>query len=190
MKIQVMIRTGLSVIALASFFLYALAPPAYAADQWEATDTYRIINFTALVLILFFILRKPVANFFTDRIRSIREQLKDLETQKQEAEKKLAEYNEKLSALDAEAEKIISQYQRQGEDARENIMRQAEAAAAKMEEQARKTIAYEFAQAKLKLETELFDSAVEKAEERMKSLITDEDHDRLVKEYLDKVVTK
>ncbi len=182
-------RTGLLLIVLTSFIVFVVSAPAYAAD-WQSTDTYRIINFTALVLILFFVLRKPVANFFTDRIRSIKEQLEDLEKQKSEAEKKLAEYNEKLSALDAEAEKIISQYQRQGETARDNILKQAEAAAAKMEEQARKTIAYEFAQAKLKLETELFDSAVEKAEAHMKSIITDDDHDRLVKEYIDKVVTK
>lgn len=183
-------RTGLLLVILTSFIVFAVSAPAYAAEGWQSTDTYRIINFTALVLILFFILRKPVANFFTDRIRSIKEQLEDLEKQKSEAEKKLAVYNEKLSALDAEAEKIISQYQQQGEAARDNILKQAEAAAAKMEEQARKTIAHEFAQAKLKLETELFDSAVEKAEAHMKSIITDDDHDRLVKEYIDKVVTK
>ncbi len=190
MKFENIARIGLPFVICLSFLVFAISAPAHAAEGWQRTDTYRIMNFTVLVLILFFILRKPVSNFFSDRIRLIKEQLKDLEEQKKEAEKKLAEYNEKLSALDAEAETIISQYQRQGEEARENILKQAETAAAKMEDQARKTIEFEFAQAKLKLETELFDSAVEKAEDRMKSLITDEDHDRLVKEYLDKVVKK
>jgi F-type H+-transporting ATPase subunit b len=188
MKFENIARRGLPFVVCASLMVLALSAPAYAADAWAKTDTYRIMNFTALVLILFFILRKPVANFFTDRIRLIKEQLEDLEEQKKEAEKKVAEYNQKLSMLDAEAEKIIQQYQQQGEAARENILKQAEASAAKMEEQARKIIEHEFAQAKLKLETELFDSAVEKAEDRMRSLITDEDQDRLVKEYLDKVV--
>ena len=190
MKYKNVTRFGFPFIICISFLFLVLLNPAYAAEEWERTDTYRIMNFTALVLILFFILRKPVANFFTDRVRLIKEQLQDLERQKEEAEKKLAEYNEKLATLDSEAEKIIQQYQQQGEEARDNILKQAELVAAKMEKQARRTIESEFAQAKLKLETELFDSAVEKAEERMKSLITDDDHDRLVKEYLDKVVTK
>ncbi len=190
MKFRNIVRFGFLLVICLSFSVFAVSSPAYAAEGWQNTDTYRIINFTALVLILFFILRKPAANFFTDRIRLIKEQLHDLEAQKKEAEKKLAEYNEKLAALDDEAEKIIQQYQKQGEDARENILKQAEAAAAKMEEQAKKTINYEFSQAKLKLETELFDSAVEKAEDRMKTVITDQDHERLVDEYLDKVVKK
>ena len=190
MKFGKIIHHGLPLVLGVAILLVAVVNPAFAAGEWERTDTYRIMNFTALVLILFFILRRPVANFFTDRIRLIKEQLEDLEKQKVDAEKKLAEYNEKLSTLDAEAEKIIQQYQKQGEEARDNILKQAEMAAAKLEAQARKTIESEFAQAKFKLETELFDSAVEKAEERLKSLITDDDHDRLVKEYLDKVVTK
>jgi len=190
MKLDPIARHGLPFFLITFFLLLVIASPAYAGEEWQRTDTYRIMNFTVLVLILFFVLRKPVANFFTDRLRLIKEQLKDLEEQKAAAEKKLAEYNEKLSALDTEAENIIQQYQKQGEDVRDNILRQAEAQAAKMEEQARRIIEYEFAEAKLKLETELFDSAVEKAEERMKSLMTYEDHDRLAKEYLDKVVKK
>lgn len=190
MKFYNIARFGVFVVCLASFFILIFSGMVFAAEEWQKTDTYRIINFAVLVLILFFVLRKPVANFFTDRVRLIKEQLQDLENQKAEAEKKLAEYNERLRTLDAEAEKIIQEYQRQGEDARENILKQAQAAAEKMEEQARKTIEQEFAEAKLKLETELFDSAVEKAEARMKTHITNDDQDRLVKEYLDKVVQK
>lgn len=190
MKLGEKTRLGLGLILIAFLLTLIVAMPVHAAEEWQATDTYRIMNFAVLVLILFFILRKPVANFFTDRVRLIKEQLEDLEKQKVEAENKLAEYNEKLSALDAEAEKIIQEYQRQGEEARTNILKQAETAATKLEQQARKSIEQEFKQAKLQLETELFDAAVQKAEDRMKGDITKDDHERLVTEYLDKVVKK
>ncbi|MFP4452093.1 MAG: ATP synthase F0 subunit B [Desulfobacterales bacterium] len=155
-----------------------------------ATDTYRVINFAVLAGILVFLLRKPVKQFFGDRIRVIREQLEDLENQKQAAEKKLEEYNERLAALSRESEKIIEDYRRQGENLKDQILREAETASGKLEEQAKKNIEREFAQAKLHLETEVFDRAVEKAEEKLKRITTPDDQEKLVQEYLDKVVTK
>nr|WP_269750888.1 ATP synthase F0 subunit B [Desulfosalsimonas propionicica] len=148
------------------------------------------MNFIALVLILFFVLKKPLKQFLGDRIRLIKEQLDDLEAQKQETEKKLAEYNDRLSALSQEAEQIIDQYRQQGENLKEKILQEAQSAAGKLEEQARRNIEMEFAQAKLKLETEVFEKAIEKAEEKLKRETTPEDQEKLVQEYLTKVVTK
>jgi len=51
------------------------------------------------------------------RIEGIQEKLSDLEVKKQEAEKKLAEYDERLSLLEKEAEKIVAEYVRQGNEA-------------------------------------------------------------------------
>ncbi|MCF8111056.1 MAG: ATP synthase F0 subunit B [Desulfobacteraceae bacterium] len=181
-----------AVILLAGVFLITLCGAASAAEEggWMATDTYRVINFVVLAGILIFILRKPVKQFFGDRIRVIREQLEDLESQKQAAEKKLEEYNERLAALSRESEKIIEDYRRQGENLKAQILKEAEDAANKLEEQATKNIEREFAQAKLQLETEVFAKAVEKAEQKLRQVTTPDDQEKLVQEYLDKVVTK
>lgn len=181
-----------NIFLYAGFSLLASAGTVFAAEEggWMATDTYRVINFAVLAGILVFLLRKPVKQFFGDRIRVIREQLEDLENQKQAAEKKLEEYNERLAALSRESEKIIEDYRRQGENLKDQILREAETAAGKLEEQAKKNIEREFAQAKLHLETEVFDRAVEKAEEKLKRITTPDDQEKLVQEYLDKVVTK
>lgn len=185
--------SGLAVVCLAAAaMLLTTAGVAVAAEDagWVATDTYRVINFVVLAAILIFILKNPAKQFFGNRIRTIREQLEDLEKQKQEAENKLAEYNERLASLTRESEKIIEDYRKQGENLRDNILKEAEAASAKLEEQARKNIEREFAQAKLHLETEVFDKALEKAEEKLKRITTPDDQENLVREYLDKVVTK
>ncbi len=162
----------------------------HGGSGWVADDTYRVLNFIALALILFFVLKKPVKQFLGDRVRVIREQLDDLEAQKQETEKKLAEYNDRLAVLSQEAEKIIDQYRQQGESLKDKILQEAESAAGKLEDQARRNIEREFAQAKLKLETEVFQKAIEKAEEKLKRITTPEDQEKLVQEYLTKVVTK
>ncbi|MCK4467949.1 MAG: hypothetical protein KAU60_06310, partial [Desulfobacterales bacterium] len=60
--------------------------------------------------------------------------------------------------------------------------------AVKLEEQAKRNIEHEFKQAKSKLQEEISEKALLKAEEIIKSTITTEDQDRLVDEYLEKVV--
>ncbi len=159
-----------------------------APKGWVATDTYRVMNFAVLAIALFFILRKPVSQALGSRVQGIREQLADLENKKREAEKALAEYEAKIANLDDEAKKIVEEYIQQGKEARERIIKEAESAADKLEEQAKRNIEYEFAQARKRLQEEVLESAIAKAEEIIRQRITDEDQERLVDEYLEKVV--
>jgi len=159
-----------------------------APKGWVATDTYKVMNFTVLALGLFFLLRKPLAQALNGRIKGIKDQLDDLESKKSEAEKKLAEYNEKLSLLDKEAERIIAEYVKQGQEAKIRILEKAELEAKKLEDQAGRNIENELKQAKSKLQEEIFEKALIKAEEIIKSRITNEDQDKLIDEYLNKVV--
>jgi F-type H+-transporting ATPase subunit b len=141
-----------------------------------------------LAIVLFLLLRKPASQALSARIKGISDNLEELEALKKEAEERLAKCNEKLYALDQEAEKIVSEYVRQGNEAKEKILKEAEATAEKLQVQARKNIDHEFEKAKHKLEAEVFKKAIAKAEELIKSKITVEDQDQLVNEYLDKVV--
>jgi F-type H+-transporting ATPase subunit b len=159
-----------------------------ATKGWVPTDTYRVMNFSVLAIALFFLLKKPVSNALSGRIEGIREQLSSLEAQKDAAQKEVAEYTQKLSLLEEEAQKIIAEYEKQGEDAKAKILKEAEAAAQKLEEQAKRHIEYEFKQAKMKLQEEIFEKSLVKAEEVIKTHISETDQDRLVDEYLQKVV--
>ncbi|MBW2739267.1 MAG: hypothetical protein JRE64_10570 [Deltaproteobacteria bacterium] len=155
---------------------------------WVATDTYRVMNFSVLFLGLFFLLRKPISQFFGARIKGIEDQLSELETKKKDAKEKLEEYTEKLAQLDQEGKNIVDDYIRQGNEAKERILNEAESVADKLKEQAIRNIDYEINQAKLRLQEEVLEKAIVKAEEIIKNEITIEDHDRLVDEYLKKVV--
>lgn len=158
------------------------------AKGWVATDTYRVINFAVLFIVLFFILKKPVSQALNGRIEGIKTELEGLEAKKKEAEKKLSEYNEQIASLDREADKIIAEYIKQGEAARERILEESKKAAEKLEDQARRNIENEFNSAKSKLQKDILEKALTKAESLLKDKITSEDQNRLVDEYLDKVV--
>jgi F-type H+-transporting ATPase subunit b len=161
---------------------------AGGGSHWAATDTYKAMNFAVLAIGLFLLLRKPVSQALNARIQGIKEQLEELELKKKAAEDELARYNEKLATLEGEAEEIVAEYVRQGEEARVRILAEAELTAEKLEEQAKKNIKHEFNQAKARLQEEIIDKALFKAEEIIKSKISDDDQISLVDEYLDKVV--
>ena len=155
---------------------------------WVSTDTFRVMNFAVLVIVLVVLLRKPLSQALSSRIKVIKDELEDLEARKKDAEKKLAEYTERLSQLEKEAETIVDDYIKQGNEAKARILKEAESSAEKLKAQARRNIEYEFQQAKLKLQEEIFESSLEKAEEIIKSKFSEDDQDRIVDEYLKKVV--
>lgn len=180
----------------AGFLLVAFAGAASAssaggetvAKSWLNTDTWRVMNFVVLMGLLGFVLRKPVSEALNGRIDSIREELDSLEKEKDAAEKRLAEYEDKIGLLEEEAAKIIRQYTEQGESAKARILQAAAASAEKLEEQAKKNIEQEFKNAKKQLQAEIMEKALENAEELIKKSIKAEDQERLVDEYLEKVV--
>lgn len=156
--------------------------------HWQKTDWARVLNFAVLAVALFLVLRKPASQALNSRIKGIKEELEDLETRKAATEKQLADYNEKLALMEKEAEKIISQYVQQGEDAKARILSEAQVTAEKLKEQAKKNIEYEFKQARQQLQADILERALAKAEKIIAERISDEDQGRLVDEYLDKVV--
>ena len=159
-----------------------------ATKGWVKTDWYRVMNFSVLAIALFFVLKKPLSQALNARINGIKDELETLESKKKEAEAQLAGYNEKLSKLEGEAERLIEEYVKQGEEARVRIVKEAESTAVKLEEQAKRHIEQEFKQAKSQLQEEIFQVALVKAEEIIKAKISSEDQDRLVDDYLEKVV--
>ena len=185
---------------LAMFLVFSIGSLAGAASGgggdaeeahgpgWVNTDTFRVLHFIVLFGGLFFLLRKPVSNALNARVKGIEDQLSDLESKKAEAEKQLAEYNQKFARLEQEAEEIMAEYVRQGEEAKVRILKEAEEAAEKLKIQAQKTIESEFQNARNELRAEVLDRSLAKAEEIIKSQISAEDQEKLVDEYLAKVV--
>lgn len=186
-------------LALTALLLFGVGTPLLASSEggghgaagakgWVATDTYRVMNFAVLFIGLFLVLKKPVSQALGGRIQGIKEQLESLEEKKKAAEAKLAEYDARMAELDKEAESLLAEYVKQGEDAKARILKEAEAAAEKLKEQASKNIDYEFQQAKAQLKNEIVEKALAKAEAIIKEKINSEDQEKLVDEYLEKVV--
>jgi F-type H+-transporting ATPase subunit b len=182
------VAKGILVALVLAGWLLVDSGTAFAAKGWVATDTFRVMNFAVLFFGLFFLLRKPMKNALNARIKGIKDQLDDLETRKKAAEKELARYNAQLASLDQESKKIVDEYIKQGEAAQAKILAEAESAAEKLQEQAHRNIEHEFKKAELALKEEILENALQRAEEIIKSKVSTDDQERLVDDYLKKVV--
>ena len=184
---QVVFFVSTLVVAI-SGIAFAASPGGEVHNNWLKVDTWKVLNFGILAIGVFFIARKPVAQFFSSRAKSIEDEIKELELKKAEAQKKLTEYQAKFKNLDQESKQIVEDYIKQGEEAKTRIIAEAEVQAEKLEDMAKRNIQQAFKSAKAKLQQEIVEKAMEKAEEVIKASISSDDQDKLVDEYLKKVV--
>lgn len=183
------------VTALGALLVLAMAAVAWAsAEGGEAHGLnwkdfgYRIVNFILVVGIIWKLGGKKIAAFFRGRRVQIENQLSDLETRKVEAEKRLKTIEASIANLDAEKRQIIEEYRKQGEALRDSIVAAAEDKAVQIKAQAAVTAEQETKLAVERLRAELADLVVEAARGMLAGKLSEKDQDKLVDEYLTKVV--
>ncbi|WP_022853946.1 F0F1 ATP synthase subunit B [Thermodesulfatator atlanticus] len=146
------------------------------------------VNFIALVIILVKFGREPIVNIFRSRRERIEGEYSELTEKRAEAERKYKEYEAKLATLEEEAKKIMEAFIEQGEKEKERIIQEALATAERIKQQAEFYVQQELEKAREELRKEVAELSVKMAEQIIKEKITPEDHKRLVKEFIERVV--
>lgn len=161
-------------------------------DDHEAAQLkdllYRFINFALLVIILVVVLRKAaVKDFFSNRAAEIKRRLEDLRNDRDAAERRYRELEEKLKDFEARKQEIIEQYKAEGAEEKEKIIQEARERAKQMLAQADVTIQREMQGAIERLKQEVVEAAAQKAQEIISRDISDSDQERLVNEFIERV---
>jgi F-type H+-transporting ATPase subunit b len=150
---------------------------------------WRVLDFSLLAAILWWAIKKAnVKGALADRRAGIEKALSEAVTAKQAAEAKMAEYADKLAQANKEIEEIQAAMKRDGEAEKVRIIEEAKVAAAKIRAQAAAAAEQEVLKARMELREEAGKLAVQLAEQTLKEKIEKNDQDRLVGEYLAKVV--
>jgi F-type H+-transporting ATPase subunit b len=193
-------RTSVILPASVCLLLIGMAAAGFASEGGEGAhhvDTakqmkdfgWRVLDFALLFALIVWALKKAnVKGSLADRQAAIDKALKEAEAAKAEAERKFAEYSEKLAAANAEIDEIYAAIRTEGEAEKARIIAEAKVAAEKIREQATQTASQEVLKARAELRTEAARLAVQLAEQNIKEKIRKDDQDRLVGEYLTKVV--
>ncbi len=159
----------------------ALSPAKLKDLMW------RVMNFTALAIILVKFLKNPLVDALKGRKQSIAAEFEDLEARRSDAEREYKEYESKLAGIDDELKQMVETAIAQGQKEKERILEEAEKAAENIKHQAGMAVQGEIADAKRRLKAEITDQATLIAEEIIKKNLQDADQEKLVEDYLTKV---
>ncbi|NAZ30751.1 MAG: ATP synthase F0 subunit B [Caldimicrobium sp.] len=180
---------------LASLFLILsfLVQVVYGAEEGHHGITptqvqnliWWTVNFIALLIILFKLLRKPLVNFLQNRKETIQREYEELLRKKREAEAQYLELQAKLKNMEDEAKQILQNYIEQGQKEKERIIKEAEEQAKRIMEQADLYIKHELEKAKEDLRKELAQEVIKLTEERLLKGLTIEDHKRIFQDVVE-----
>lgn len=170
--------------------LLLLAVPAFASEGGEAHEEslfWPLVNFALLVAVLVYFTRKPIQSFFAERRRAIQEDLERSAELQRQAEERYAKWQRRLVDLERELEGIRRVSRERAESERENILADARANAARIEQTARLAVEQELRRAREQLRDEASELAVELAAGLLREQVTPADRDRLVDEFIARV---
>lgn len=150
----------------------------------NATLFAQIIHFLLLMAVLTWVAYKPITQALADRQAYIRDTLDAAERQQAEAMKMREENKALLVQARAEAQAIIDKANKLGEQAREEIIREAKEETAKMLKLAKNEIAWEQEKALADLRKEVTALSVLAAGKIIGQKLDVQAHEKLVQDFI------
>ena len=177
---------GLAVLAGAA---EALASEGHEAPRW-GDFTWRVVNLVLFVGILWYFVGGLTKRFLKGRQQTIKDTLDELEKRREEARQHLADIEARIANLDAERKAILEESKSQAARLRQNIVDEARRQAGQIVDQARRAAENEGRAMRDEVRATLADEIVEATEKALRGKLTEQDHDRLIANSLDKVVLR
>ena len=186
------------ICALCSVLCVLLSEAAFAAGgggHGEAQFTWKdwlwpVVNFSILVLVLYFAARKPFAAFFKGRTEMIEKSLKEATEARELAQKTLNEVRARLNNTDQEIEQILEAARKSGEKEKEAIIAEGERLKEKIVEQAKANIDFELQKAKETIKSDAALMALELAEKEIKGKLGQKEQESLIDDYIKRLEAK
>ena len=164
--------------------LTLLAGPAAAGGfDWQVQGYY-IIDIVILVALAGAFVKGPAREFLETRYETARQNMNEAMAVKTEAEARLTKYEAALANLDTEVAELNDAFRQDGEGEAQRISGQADADGDKLRRDAAETLAREGSQLKNDIERAVAVEAIERAEALIRSRMTDERHQALIKTFV------
>ena len=181
---------SLLIVLISACMVYASGGgEGHESSQWKGF-AFKTVNAVLIIGFLVWMLAPKIKSFFAGRRQEIKESLESTAVQKANAEKQYREYAEKIDKASLEIDGIFEMIKAQGVVEKQKIIEDATKVAEKMKEDAQARLEQELKKASGQLRSEAVLLSVQMAEEILKKNITTQDHEAMVKEYMDKVVNK
>jgi len=150
-------------------------------------EAWKFINLAVFVLIMVYLLRKPLSDAFKAKREAIRADLIRAEEEKQAALAQLTSAEAKLVVLEQEKAAILQRARDEVAAEKQRIIAEAEAEAQKMRQQSESEIARLAQQARIDLRRLSAEESIRLAEEKLRSRVNAQSDGRLVKASIDAI---
>jgi F-type H+-transporting ATPase subunit b len=147
----------------------------------------RLINFAIIGTVVVYFMRKPARDFFKNRSLEIAKAMEDSKEARERAVAALAEMEHKIKDLEAETNRMIADAQARGEKDKQALVEEGKKMVQDIQSQVQQGIEVEVQKARASLAVEASLLSLSLAEGSIKEKISNQDHERIVKEYISKV---
>jgi F-type H+-transporting ATPase subunit b len=176
------------VLGAASLGLPALAHAAEGGGgsliEVNWTLGVQLISFLLLLAVLYKLMYRPLVDALEGRSAAIQRQLAEAQGAREEAQRQQGAMEERIRAAHADAQALHERALREAAEVRERLGAEARQEAVRLVEAARAQVGQEVRRARAELRAEVGTLATQIAERLVRKSLTDEDHQRLVREAL------
>jgi F-type H+-transporting ATPase subunit b len=174
----------------------SLGPPALAHAseggggsliELNWTLGVQLISFLLLLAVLYKLMYRPLLGALEGRSAAIQQQLAEAQAAREEAQRQLGAMEERIKAAQADAQALRERALREAAELRERLSAEARQEAARLVEAAQAQIGQEVRRARAELRAEVGVLATQIAERLVRKSLSDEDHQRLVREALARI---
>jgi F-type H+-transporting ATPase subunit b len=149
----------------------------------------QFVNFFLYVVLIVFIARTPLSNYFKERHAGFFAAKKKADAARSEAEAKRKEIQDRLSKLETTRDESIQRAREEAEALRKQIVNEAQALSQKLKLEAARTAEVEINRAKYELREELLEQSVQMAKRVLvdTNKVQEQDQKRLQAEFVEKI---
>jgi F-type H+-transporting ATPase subunit b len=167
----------------------ALAAEGGAGSLIEVNGSLliQLLNFLILLAVLYKFMYRPLVAALEGRSSAIKQQLAEAQAAREEAQRQLAAMEERIRAAHAEAQATRERALREAAELRERLAAEARQEAGRLVETAQAQVAQEVRRARTELRAEVGALATQVAERLIRKSLSDEDHQRIVRDALARI---
>jgi F-type H+-transporting ATPase subunit b len=182
---------GVLALGVALLALPALAAAAEGGGgsliEVNWTLGVQLISFLLLLIVLYKVMYRPLLGALEGRTAAIQQQLAEAQAARDDAQRERVAMEERIRAAHAEAQTLRERALREAAELRERLSAEARQEAARLVESAQAQVAQDVRRARAELRAEVGALATQIAERLVRKSLTDEDHQRLVREALTRI---
>lgn len=145
---------------------------------------WRIFNFVVFLGSLFFILRKPVREFWVSRAHQIRFEIDESAKLKREFQERYDTLKKRVSRIEEEAKALVRFMEQEGELEKKKMIEEAEQLSRRIRHESERIADQEVRKAREILKAQTVQMAIELADRVIRENIRDEDQQRLTEKYM------